>query len=303
MLVQVIAIQAAKCCSPIQAIAAHYLYLYCRFWLRAFLSLTASVEDVLTTVFEWESRILSVPACGVNAPRESAIVIIGGEAGLGQAISLRLSELGYTVFALCPNLPGTCSATDQATKSSAVSSLLYAWHKRKERSTHTSWGLVAPISCDMSSGAQRTHAFETVQAYCVRHSLNLTALVAIYPSSPAKRKDVRHEVTDSRAQKFELRDVLSSPLWTSPNQLSLIETVHVVEDYVGMLSKTSGRVIMLAHGERECYFCRPVALLGGVGQQITRNLNACLETVGIRAIFVSVGPIAASVEEEPNEVW
>ena len=81
MFTEFIAAQVAKGCSLALDVAEHYLHLYCRFWLRAFLMLVTSVEDVLTTIFDWESRILSAPSCGVYSPHESAIVIVGGEAG------------------------------------------------------------------------------------------------------------------------------------------------------------------------------------------------------------------------------
>lgn len=58
-----------------------YVHSYCRSWLLVLSSLIASVEDALTWLFEWESRILAVPPCGVYMARESAIVIMGGDDG------------------------------------------------------------------------------------------------------------------------------------------------------------------------------------------------------------------------------
>jgi hypothetical protein len=127
------------------AMAADCLLICSQYGLRALLSLLTSAKVILTLCFEWQSKLLAAPACGVYAPQESAVVIIGGEAGkpefivgivpmpyaacycvragLGQSISLSLSEHGYTVFLLCPNVPVTCTASGQATKSSAVSSV------------------------------------------------------------------------------------------------------------------------------------------------------------------------------------
>lgn len=81
MLASFVETQAARCYSFALAIAGHYSYLYSRFWLRACLSLMRFVEDAVTRIFEWESRALSLPACGVHVPQESAVVIIGGEVG------------------------------------------------------------------------------------------------------------------------------------------------------------------------------------------------------------------------------
>lgn len=58
-----------------------YVHSYCRSCILVLSSLIASVEDVLTRIFEWESRILSVSPCGVYMARESAIVIVGGGDG------------------------------------------------------------------------------------------------------------------------------------------------------------------------------------------------------------------------------
>lgn len=81
MLASFVETQAARCYTFALAIAGHYSYLYSRFWLRACLSLMRFVEDAVTRIFEWESRALSLPACGVHVPQESAVVIIGGEVG------------------------------------------------------------------------------------------------------------------------------------------------------------------------------------------------------------------------------
>ena len=47
--------------------------------------------------------------------------------------------------------------------------------------------------------------------------------------------------------------------------------------------------------------CRPIALLNGVGQLIARNLNNYLEALGIRAIFMSAGPVAPPARENPTD--
>ena len=123
------------------------MHSYCRSWLLVLSSLIAYVDDTLTRIFEWESRILSVSPCGVYMARESAIVIIGGGdskscaairhirvsicaifIGLGQTMALNFSEHGHTVFVLYPNsTPGSSSTSAQCetanTKSSNVSSV------------------------------------------------------------------------------------------------------------------------------------------------------------------------------------
>lgn len=131
--------------------------------------------------------------------------------------------------------------------------LLYVWHRRKERSTHSSWGLVAPISLDTQSGAQRAHASETIHAYCVNHSLNLVSLIILPPQSPGCHdSEWRPPITDDTIN-ARPGDGLALTMWGRNVGHSMMEPVLVVEDYIDLLSKTAGRVIMLSacvHNER-----------------------------------------------------
>ncbi|KAI0341758.1 hypothetical protein BDW22DRAFT_1358624 [Trametopsis cervina] len=300
MLISFLITQTSRCWADGWAFVEHYVYIYCRFCLWTLGALLTSAEALFTRIFEWESRLLAVPACGAYTPQQSAIVIIGGEAaGLGRAVSLSLSERGFTVFALCSAGLETVDPSRQAssTKSSDVSSLLFAWHRRKEKLPHTSWGLVAPILLDMRSGVQRTHAFETVHAYCVKHSLNLAALIVLVPASAAKRKEhgSRHpNVSMDLAHPDEHPSTQEAP-----ETQSLMDPVLVIEDYIDMLALAAGRVVFLTHGPLECYLCRPVALLDGVIQRIAQNMSQQLESVGIRVCSISVGPVGR-LDEQGN---
>ena len=44
-------------------------------------SVTGFMDGAVARSFAWGSRLLSLPPCGVYAPRESAVVIIGGDDG------------------------------------------------------------------------------------------------------------------------------------------------------------------------------------------------------------------------------
>lgn len=59
--------------------------------------------------------------------------------------------------------------------------LIQEWHTRIKKSGHSTspWGLLAPIVLDMTSHAQRTRAFETVDAYCATHTLYLVAVIVL----------------------------------------------------------------------------------------------------------------------------
>ena len=124
-------------------------------------------------------------------------------ADIGRHIALDLSELGYTVFVLCPDryhgdLQTLTSSTRDASNVSSVREIRIAllalvpamlnasnqrliqdWHQRIKRSGHSPspWGLVAPIVLDMTSSTQRIRAVETVEAYCATHSLHLVAVI------------------------------------------------------------------------------------------------------------------------------
>ena len=135
--------------------------------------------------------------------------------------------------------------------------LLYAWHKKKERSTHMSWGTLVPISFDTKSEAQRAHAFETVHAYCVKHSLNMAALIVLWPPSPVKRNDSSYNRKSDISIKLDHRDSISSS-WECADAHFLMESILVIQDYVNMLAKAAGRVIFLSYGQQGCYCTCPL---------------------------------------------
>ncbi len=123
--------------------------------------------------------------------------------------------------------------------------LLYIWHKKKQQYAHSSWGLVAPISLDTQSRAQRAHASETIHAYCANHSLHLVAVIVLPQPSPARgnSSNRRHTINSPSNGSLE------QDMWEhSVGHLGhlMMEPILMVEDYIDMLKKTSGRVIMLS---------------------------------------------------------
>ena len=339
---------AVPCC----VIAERLTALITRLCLIVIGSVVGFMDGIVARPFEWGSKLLSLPACGVYAARESAVVIIGGDdgeyvhtigkwdiiractSGLGRAIALSFSESGYTVFVLYPaNLRVASQARSvKATNVSSVSAsvparnsnihyrrvqLLYLWHRKKERSTH-SWGLVAPISLDTESAEQRAHASDTVHAYCLNHSLKLASLIVLPPSAPSV------EDTSSRPHSKDTltahpAEGLMHSMWKHYTAHSMMEPVLVVEDYVDLLRKASGRVVMLSTcaqpectGQCERRFiteialithvipavCAPPTLLDGVQERLSHNLSFILDPLGIRVCSVSVGPLEVSPEGE-----
>ena len=99
---------------------------------------------------------------------------------------------------------------------------------------------------DTESGAQRAHASETIHAYCMDHSLNLVSLIILPPCHPG---------TDESASKHTRveEEITAVPtaclaLGTRSRRMAhaMMEPILVVEDYVDLLTKTAGRVIMLS---------------------------------------------------------
>jgi hypothetical protein len=172
--------------------------------------------------------------------------------GVGRNAALSLSELGYTVFALCPpngqeeSGPHLTSGRSRQVASvrSAFSwqwlilislrKLLYIWHNRKERSRSIPWGMVAPMPLNLWSRSQREAVHETVRAHCTNYDLHLVALVI----SSTDRPDVSHQ--DQDAWRIGVVDQVTEP-------------VIMASDYSALLSEASGRVIILSNfADRRC---------------------------------------------------
>ncbi|KAJ3492339.1 hypothetical protein NLI96_g55 [Meripilus lineatus] len=115
-------------------------------------------EMFATKLFEYVSRATNAPSSGVFPASESAVAIIGEDdvtetvdertVELGCSLALGFSEAGYTVFTLYRM---KSQGDIQGTSSAPSANLLYVWHKKKERSGHPAWGLVAPIVLDTQS--------------------------------------------------------------------------------------------------------------------------------------------------------
>ncbi|KAI8998471.1 hypothetical protein BD414DRAFT_407239 [Trametes punicea] len=223
--------------------------------------------------------LLAISPCQVYEPEESAVVIIGGDEGVGRHIALNFSERGCTVFVLCPEalpLPQDQARQDR----SNASSLIQEWHQRIKRSGRSPWGLVAPIVLDMSSGAQRTHAYETVDAYCAAHHLQLAAVIVL-PTS------VR--ISTPGAPRSLVRGRTDVSAWADIVRRCLVEPVSVVQDYSNMLAAASGRVVLLAASDDPAW--TPSAYVRTL-ESAARFLRQELGSAGIRVSTVSTGPFA-----------
>ncbi|KAH9981263.1 hypothetical protein BGW80DRAFT_322020 [Lactifluus volemus] len=139
--------------------------------------LLSLLEHISSILFERLSDFSAVPPRASFPTEKCAILIIGAQEGVGRNAALRFSELGYTVFALCPNRYEDSGHSPSPGRSADVASLLYTWHNRKERSRSIPWGLVAPMQLNLWSRPQREAVHETVRAHCSAYGLHLVALV------------------------------------------------------------------------------------------------------------------------------
>ncbi|KAI0780746.1 hypothetical protein BD413DRAFT_462578 [Trametes elegans] len=233
-------------------------------------------------------QLLGLPPCSAFKPGESAIVIVGGDDDVGRHVALSFSELGCTVFVLCPDQQAVHydpQALGRYSDASSVSSLIQEWHKRIKRSGRLPWGLVAPIVLDMTSETQRTHAFETVDAYCATHNLHLVAVIVLPTSVPART--CIKPLASGRA---------GVEAWAEIVRKCLVQPISVVQDYANMLAAASGRVVLLlASGDQ---LERPTAHLG-VLHAAAQLLRQELGSFGIKVSTVAAAPFAPLAMAKP----
>ncbi|KAI0831496.1 hypothetical protein BC628DRAFT_1407942 [Trametes gibbosa] len=226
----------------------------------------AAWEGVAARAHALLCRFSTLTPCQVYGPREGAVVIVGADDDVGRHLALDFSELGYTVFALCPDRPASDSSE----------ALIQEWHKRIKRSGRAPWGLVAPIVLDVTSGTQRTHAAETVDAYCGTHNLHLVAVIVLHASAPAPPKPLAGSAADVSA-------------WADTVRQCLVDPISVVYDYSDLLAAASGRVVLLlTSGDQLGRRSAHLRALESAAQYLRREFDL----LGIRVATVSAVPFA-----------
>ncbi|KAI0065487.1 hypothetical protein BV25DRAFT_1821905, partial [Artomyces pyxidatus] len=267
--------------------AIEYAVCLCLDWIASPLALFEYLSEV---VFAACCEGCSVQPCGTSRPDGSAILILGAQEGLGRSAALRFSELGYTVFALCPNRQSTDPSPSKV--SPDVSSLLYIWHNRKERARSLPWGLIAPMSLDVWSRNQRARVHETIEAFCRDHTLQLVALVICH--APEDIKSSSHHVMQGllfEPHIDQTTDECVDPedTWRGIILSGLTEPLLMIYDYLKMLREASGRVIIVSSSSGE----------GGnldfplqdARVSVANNLNDVLQPLGVRVSSVVTGPM------------
>jgi len=197
--------------------------------------------------------------------------------GIGRSTALKYSELGYTVFALCPNhhrgisvVTSVPSSVSSASNTSCVSScdlrwqqILYSWHLRKERSPDHPWGIIAPIIVDISSKADRLRAYETVKAYCSDHSLHLSALIAFPPIYESPSESTSPNSADTHTQdrftpKFLPLSFSKDSVWQDSVFREITEPVLIIQEYTRLLKESTGQIIIVSGCSQGRFLCESI---------------------------------------------
>ncbi|KII88670.1 hypothetical protein PLICRDRAFT_41875 [Plicaturopsis crispa FD-325 SS-3] len=268
-------------------------------WMYSLSILLSILGNLSSFLFRALCVVMRLRPCIVTDAQESAILVIGADHGIGKDITMKLSELGYTVFAICPDKHAANSVAFET--SSDVSSLLYSWHIQKGRFPNRPWGLVAPISLDISSKSHRQHAYETIKAYCSDHLLHLAALVVLPPTPddmPSRTASQRHAATSSTDLGLsESRNYLpvflaKDSAWKSLVTREVTEPVLLLRDYIKLLRKSAGRIIMVSGCSDSSItgidLCSP---MDEARRSIARTMNFELEPFGIKVVSVVAGPL------------
>ncbi|KAL4254036.1 hypothetical protein ABKN59_002504 [Abortiporus biennis] len=275
-----------------QYIVLNLFRTYTLLLLRSLTHVLEYTESVAGLIFEIICTYLSVPPCGVYNPQESAVVISGGGEDVGHMLALKFSELGYTVFTLHSS---SQQYSTQSTSNSPITSsanLLYAWHKKKEKSAMRNWGLIAPVILDSDTIAQRARASETVKAYSEAYT----------QSNIKGSRNNHHERWSSRLKRPSELQLTEALMWSDTITQCIREPVLSVQDYTEMLSDNRGRVIFLSTFPQDRPFrfsIRHAQAVYDVQDLVTGYLSHQLEDYGIRVSSIISGPVGM-VDEDPE---
>ncbi|KAI0273662.1 hypothetical protein BC834DRAFT_221108 [Gloeopeniophorella convolvens] len=266
-------------------------YMICTF-LAGIAALLSLFEDLSSTAFEFASDCCGVPPRGTFPAEKCAVLILGAQEGVGRSAALRFSELGYTVFALCPNRNDDSNPSLPSGRPTNVSSLLYTWHNKKERARSLPWGLVAPMQLSLWSRSQRGTVHDTVRAHCSAYGIHLVALIISHDSKPppnSRPPFVAVQDTDPSASVAE--GPSEEDAWRTSVLDEVTEPIVMAYDYKDLLKEASGRVIVLTSFSDGSPFS-----LSSLASRTAAadNLAETLEFQGIRVSSLYVGPLSES---------
>jgi len=265
-------------------------------FLTAISVLHSYFELISSILFELASDFYGLPPRASFPTEKCAILILGAQEGVGRNAALSFSELGYTVFALCPNRHEESGPHVPSGRSRDVASLLYIWHNRKERSRSIPWGLVTPMQLNLWSRSQREAVHETVCEHCKAYDLHLVALVVSHDSKPSLSFMNTLDATGRTDPPSE--SPVDEDAWRISVLDEVIEPVLMASDYKTLLAEASGRVIILSNFAE----CSPLAFLSLKGRTAAaEHLAEILESQGIRVSSIHFGPLAQDFRDRSLE--
>ncbi|KDQ16205.1 hypothetical protein BOTBODRAFT_30928 [Botryobasidium botryosum FD-172 SS1] len=255
------------------------------------------LQSVSSRVFHLVGILVGLKPYPVRDPQQSALLVLDAGEGVGKSLALKLAECGYTVFACLPHNPGTGD-------SSRASSLLYAWQSKKERARdtpHALLGSIIPLVIDPAVADERTKSVETIRAYCATHSLSFSAL--LWP--PYSRSDrLGADSADERVlwdydHYFPL-SLANTDLLAWMVEKHLTYPLKMIQQYLGILHKSNGRVVFLSSPSRTS--------LGSIvfghesphkaaREAMARTLSAELRPLGISVSLVTIGHLGRCVAD------
>jgi len=259
--------------------------------LAGITALLSLFQDISSVLFELASDSSGVPPRSSFPTEKCAVLILGAQEGVGRNAALQFSELGYTVFALCPNRQDDTGHLVSSGGSRGVASLLYIWHNRKERSRSVPWGLVAPMQLNMWSRSQRQAVHETVLAHCNAYGLRLVALIITHDSKsrPGTGPSFMNALDATGRANGSHESHLEEDAWRNAVLDEVTEPVLMAYDYRELLAEASGRIVILSNFANST----PLALLSLASRTAAaENLANILEFEGIRVTSIYFGPLA-----------
>jgi hypothetical protein len=183
----------------------------------------------------------------------------------------------------------------------------------------------------MSSKADRLHAYETVKAYCSDHSLHLVALIMFPPTyeSPSEpilpgSADNPHDPSIPFPRKFLPLSLSKDDIWRDTVSHEITELVLIIQEYIRLLQKSSGRIIVVSGCSESRFLCEYVhrhyvagfqppidlnliagsgfhSLLDDARRSIAHTLRSELAPLGIKVASVLSGPLTTPTRRVLDE--
>jgi hypothetical protein len=154
---------------------------------------------------------------------------------------------------------------------------------------------MTPMSLDPSSTADRAHAYETIEAYCSRHALQLVALISCPCVDDSFTNIIRRSSSPAHnsSQKIPSLSLASDDAWKELVAREITEPILLARDFVRMLRTSSGRIILVSTCSNSNLSCKSPSLREPTPcpnhlNQASRYVARCLVTFVGQYIVLSI---------------